>query len=139
MAISNTNANQTHSYTNSGSYDVVLIIIDDQGCEASYMLTVFVNDPEIWIPNVFTPNGDNSNDIFSLPFDAFKSFDLIITNRWGNIVCEKLNHTGMNLWDGNDMGGNKCADGVYFYRITGEMYGGTIVNQHGFVTLVEGQ
>ena len=103
------------------------------------MLTIFVNDPEIWIPNVFTPNGDNSNDIFSLPFDAFKSFDLTITNRWGNIVCEKTNQTGMNLWDGNDMSGNKCSDGVYFYRITGEMYGGTMVNQHGFVTLVEGQ
>ena len=78
-------------------------------------------------------------DIPFLPVRLFKSFDLIITNRWGNIVCEKLNHTGMNLWDGNDMGGNKCADGVYFYRITGEMYGGTMVNQHGFVTLVEAQ
>ena len=139
MAISNTNSNQVHSYSNSGSYDVVLKIIDDQGCEDSYMLTIFVNDPEIWIPNVFTPNGDLSNDIFSLPFDAFKSFDLTITNRWGNIVCEKTNHTGMNLWDGNDMSGNKCSDGVYFYRITGEMYGGTLVNQHGFVTLVQGQ
>ena len=132
-----TNASQFYSFPISGSYNVILSITDSQGCEDDYMITININDPEIWIPNVFTPNGDYSNDQFTLPFEAFKAFNLIITNRWGNIVCKKNNSTGILLWDGYDLGGEKCKEGVYFYQLNGEMLGGTMINQHGFVTLVD--
>ena len=66
-----------HSYAVSGSYDIVLIVTDSEGCQDEHVITLNVNDPEIWLPNVFTPNGDNSNDLFTLPFEAFKYFNIV--------------------------------------------------------------
>lgn len=66
------------------------------------------------MPNVFTPNGDQVNDLFS-----FTKCDNIlkttIYNRWGNEVfkTEKQNH----FWDGRTTSGEECADGTYFYVI----------------------
>ena len=77
--------------------------------------------------------------MFTLPFDAFKDFKIVILNRWGNVIHE-TNRDPANpllLWDGTTNSGAKVHDGVYFYRITGEMLGGTQVDKHGFVTVIE--
>ena len=134
---SGNNASQNQSYSVSGQYPVILAITDAMGCIDTYQVMIHINDPSIWIPNVFTPNGDGVNDSFNLPFDGFKSFNIVIINRWGNVMWDKTDQTGIQLWDGTNNGGDKCTDGVYFYKIYGEMYGGTIVEQHGFVTVIE--
>ena len=46
------------------------------------------------------------------------------------------NQTGLALWDGHTSDGVPCTDGVYFYRLQGEMLGGTQVDQSGFVTVI---
>lgn len=73
--------------------------------------------PEFDFPNVITPNGDLIND--SLDIDQFISgcvtYELIIWNRWGNLIYEQA--TGGTPFHGEDKGGNKIADGVYFYRV----------------------
>jgi len=132
------NSNQSTSYSLGGSYLITLIITDAIGCVDSTTQSIFVKDPEIWVPNVFTPNGDGANDIFNLPFDGFKSYNIIITNRWGNVVWDRNRDaaTPLLLWDGSDNGGNDCTDGVYFYLLTGEMKGGTMVSKNGFVTKI---
>ena len=134
---SGNNASQNQSYPTSGQYPVILTITDAMGCIDSYEVMININDPSIWIPNVFTPNGDGVNDSFNLPFDGFKSFNVVIINRWGNVMWDKTDQTGIQLWDGTNNGGEKCTDGVYFYKVYGEMHGGTIVDQHGFVTVIE--
>lgn len=133
------NASQNQSYSVSGQYPVILTITDAIGCIDTYEVMININDPSIWIPNVFTPNGDGVNDSFDLPFDGFKSFNILIINRWGNVMWDKTDQNGIQLWDGTDNGGEKCTDGIYFYKIYGEMYGGTIVEQHGFVTVIESE
>jgi gliding motility-associated-like protein len=69
---------------------------------------------EIVVPNVITPNSDNVNDIFELPFSHSK---VSILNRWGNLVWE---NTGMQFWNGKSQDGNDVSDGVYFYVIETE-------------------
>jgi gliding motility-associated-like protein len=97
-----------------------------------------VNDPDIWVPNVFTPNNDQTNDFLTLPFPAFKYYNFELYNRWGNSVVLLENQVGtqLQLWNGLDAGGDPYNDGVYFYHLTGEMLGGTIIDKHGFVTLI---
>jgi gliding motility-associated-like protein len=132
------NSNQSTTYPLGGFYDITLIVTDAIGCVDSITQSIFVKDPEIYVPNIFTPNGDGANDIFNLPFDGFKSFQITITNRWGNVVWDRQRDDTkpLLLWDGTDNGGNDCTDGVYFYLLTGEMKGGTMVSKNGFVTKI---
>lgn len=132
------NSNQSTSYALGGYYDITLIVTDAIGCVDSITQSIFVKDPEIYVPNVFTPNGDGANDIFNLPFDGFKTFHITITNRWGNVVWDRDRDDTkpLLLWDGTDNGGSDCTDGVYFYLLNGEMKGGTMVSKNGFVTKI---
>lgn len=73
------------------------------------------NCPDYMLPNVFTPNGDNTNDFFvPFPYKYVESVDIKIYNRWGNLVFET---TDPNIgWDGtNRLTKLNCSDGVYYY------------------------
>lgn len=137
-ALALNNSNQSTTYPLGGYYDITLIVTDAIGCVDSITQSIFVKDPEIYVPNVFTPNGDAANDILNLPFDGFKSFHITISNRWGNVVWDRDRDDAkpLLLWDGTDDGGADCTDGVYFYLLTGEMKGGTMVSKNGFVTKI---
>lgn len=132
------NNTQYYSYPTAGYYTISLTVTDALGCEATYKSTIYIKDPEIWLPNVITANNDGTNENFVLPFDAFKEFTVVILNRWGNVM--RTGHRDPSdptfMWDGTDQTGVQCTDGVYFYRLTGEMLGGTYVDKHGFVTVI---
>jgi gliding motility-associated-like protein len=67
------------------------------------------------LPNIFTPNEDNSNDIFKPTRSSFVvKVDFKVYNRWGVLVFE-TEDPQIN-WDGKLKGSNnKVADGVYYY------------------------
>ena len=129
--------NVEHVYQIAGIYIVTLTVVDNLGCTDIYSLEVPVN-AEVIVPNVFTVNGDGVNEYFSLIYDAFKSFNVSILNRWGNVVYEGKDLTGINLWNGYDKSGKLCTEGVYFYKIDGILYDEEPVSKHGFVTLFTG-
>lgn len=91
--------------------------------------------PLLEIPNVFSPNDDNTNDCF-IPTNIknIAGVEISIINRWGNIVH---NEEGASFsWDGYS-NGTKCTNGVYFYKIKVT----SILNEEyyfqGFLTLIE--
>jgi large repetitive protein len=99
-----------------------LSIRDSLGCERDYVIDLPV-DKNIFIPNIFTPNGDGFNDVFyirNLPAET----SVVITNRWGKEVFHSGNY--QNDWGGTD-------DGVYYYRISasGQVYTGWLEIQRG--------
>jgi len=69
--------------------------------------------PEVYIPNVFTPNGDGVNDFFTIRATE-GAVDLTIFNRWGEEVYFDKNYQGD--WDGTYQG-KPLAEGVYAYRV----------------------
>lgn len=69
------------------------------------------------IPNVFTPNNDGENDFWKYPDATYSDSNIIIVNRWGNVVNQ--GKAGKFSWDGKDQSDNNSTDGVYFYRIEG--------------------
>ena len=84
------------------------------GCEGdtSYHEVIIKDCPylQLFIPNSFTPNGDNHNETFYVhgaDKEEIKSF--IIYNRWGEIVYENNDNTP---WDGKN-----CQIGVYSYSV----------------------
>lgn len=77
--------------------------------------------PVLRMPNVFTPNGDFTNDFFR-PIDVrdISTVEMKIFNRWGILVFEttNLNDFASQGWDGRDQStGRLVAEGVYFYTI----------------------
>lgn len=72
-------------------------------------------DCDIFIPNSFTPNDDDRNDLFAPAFQCdYTYFSLTIFDRWGNTVYTSNNIN--NKWDGK-FKGNPCPDDVYVYRL----------------------
>jgi gliding motility-associated-like protein len=87
------------------------------------------------VPNVFTPNGDGTNDFFKLvEFQGLKNFNIVILNRWGNVMREFSDPDFQ--WDGTDKNGNPVTEGVYFYRVQTETFNGQPLEKHGFVQLI---
>ena len=84
------------------------------------------------VPNVFTPNGDGHNDVFTLNKDSIygmQNFEINIFNRWGKKVYESKDP--YFSWDGNNL-----ADGVYFYYLEGKGVDGKNYKMKGTVTIL---
>ena len=87
---------------------------------------------EVGIPNVFSPNGDNNNDLLFV-LGSIDKLDFQIYNRWGQQVF-KTNDRSVG-WDGTFMG-QPCNPGVFAYRVSGIMPDGSTVEKKGNITLV---
>lgn len=118
----------------------VTINVDPCGCTdpnaVNYNPTATIDDgsciypePIVIVPNVFTPNGDNDNDLFLIDHKFVVEIELVIVNRWGDVMYEG---TGTNpVWDGKD-----AVEGTYFYKYKATGYTGNEVTGHGFVELI---
>ena len=100
---------------------ITLTAISEFGCTDQVQLIIEYDEQEIfYIPNTFTPDGDNFNQMFTpvfySGFDPY-NFEMLIFNRWGEIVFETQNsETG---WDGTyGVNGTKAMDGTYSWKIT---------------------
>ncbi|MBC8265823.1 MAG: gliding motility-associated C-terminal domain-containing protein [Flavobacteriales bacterium] len=99
------------------------------------------NCPEYELPNVFSPNADNVNDLFvPIKNKHIESVDMKIFNRWGKMVFETTD-AEIN-WNGQKRGKKSdCSEGVYFYVCTiNELkLNGIISSQiRGTVSLIRG-
>lgn len=85
------------------------------GGEAAYYYVdnVFLGEctTDFIFPNVFTPNGDGNNDLYTFLTLGVDEFDFRVLNRWGESVYQSSNNIS---WDGTFNGVN-CNDGQYFY------------------------
>jgi gliding motility-associated-like protein len=90
--------------------------------------------PDISVPNVFSPNDDQSNDIFFVTSQNLASLELLIFNRWGNLMATI--NSPLGGWDGKTIGGNEATEGVYFYKYVATGLAGEEITGQGFLTLV---
>jgi len=111
---------------------------DTNGCEAIDTVMIIVNDvicedPYVFVPNAFTPNGDGKNDILYVRGDVLEKIDFAIYDRWGEKLFEtKDKNIG---WDGT-FRGRPCDPGVYVYYLDATCIGGARYLHKGNVTLI---
>jgi len=87
----------------------------------------------VFVPNAFSPNGDEQNDILYVKGLCIKTMDFVIFDRWGNKVFESENiNTG---WDGTYKG-KPMNSGNFVYYITGTLYDGTTFKKQGSIALI---
>ena len=106
----------------------------------SAVVSVFIEDSPLLIdttvsiPNGITPNGDGLNDQFVIDAlvdnpDAYPNNQLIIFNRWGDIVYDAQPY--LNNWDGRNKNGQELPQGTYYYVLrlsveAGEIFKGDV-------------
>ena len=133
--------NPVHTYNDTGIYNVHLYLINSGGCiDSSTMNVCVLPESKIFIPNSFTPDNDNCNDIFYVKaLGLFYEFNITIHERWNNTIifesneitltndlvegssCDNNNHSDfyrMGAWDGNLLNGNKAPFGTYVYEVS---------------------
>ncbi len=123
--------NPVYTYEKSGSYMVRLVslrVTDTLTCADTTYLEdyILVDTSFIAVPNVFTPNGDGTNDLFVVKFWSMQNVKIEIFNRWGKRIhfWESDDVRGFTdtytatVWDGR-LGGRYASPGVYYYVIEG--------------------
>jgi len=123
-----------------GSYSVQITASD--GCVTSK--TADITDqctPYLFVPDVFTPNGNGLNDGFTaVSRYPLESYNMQIYNRWGERIFQS---NDINIgWDGTFKGWDgiykdpRCPEGVYLYVILYKFYYEVAQMKSGTVTLL---
>lgn len=108
--------NFTHTYVDTGTYCITLTVTSPNGCTDTEMHCLHIQ-PEfmIYIPNTFTPNDDKINDIFNISGLGITKMEMIIFDRWGELIYST---TDMTLgWNGILGDGTPAKQDVYVYKI----------------------
>jgi gliding motility-associated-like protein len=89
----------------------------------------------VFIPNAFTPGkgGPFANDDFNVIASGFKTFEIIIFDRWGEILF--TNTDIKNGWDGTYQGLD-CQQDVYANQVTLTSLDDDVYKYNGTVTLL---
>ncbi|MFK8005928.1 MAG: choice-of-anchor L domain-containing protein [Saprospiraceae bacterium] len=122
----------------------IATVTNSEGCSCVAPVEIFGVKQVLFMPNVFTPDGDGLNDYFSPLFKKDGGNEIIgignaeivqftIFNRWGNIVYQ--NDTPATGWDGTKDGKDLPSD-VYVYAITIKYPNGDTETDSQDVTLI---
>lgn len=131
--------NTTALPTKDGYYTV--LATNDRGCFGLDSIFVHViKNYDVFTPNVFSPNGDNINDLFYIngPKSLSKIDLLQIFDRWGNLIYEGKDLIPNNPsvgWNGR-AGGQACNPGVYVYVVKARFLDDYVESISGDLTLL---
>ena len=93
-----------------------IVVENNYGCIGTSEVAIvqFIPRVELFIPNTFTPNGDEHNELFVIKGRFITSFNMTITDRWGEMVykTDKID----KYWDGKYLG-VMAQQGVYSYVV----------------------
>lgn len=113
-----------------------MTVTDSLGCSMTDTVTVFVDIlcGEVFVPNAFSPNGDNQNDILFVRGACIETMEFSVYNRWGEQVFQSTDPTFG--WDGV-WRGVACENAVFHYVLKGTLIDGTEINKKGNVSLIK--
>jgi gliding motility-associated-like protein len=125
--------NPSHVYNQWGFYTVTLIVTNQFGCTDTTVCDIRSNE-DIWVPNVFTPNGDGFNEFFTIYNIGMVEYYVVIYDRWGLKMFETNDQT--QHWDGKTPRGGDAPDGTYYYIVRTKSFTNKDYEFKGFLTLL---
>jgi gliding motility-associated-like protein len=118
-----------------GCFPVSLLVVNAEGCSSSAGVEVCVEDEfALYIPNAFTPNGDDVNDLWGAitTVGRPREFELVVFDRWGGELYRA--NEKQAFWDGSAKG--EVPIGVYPWRLRLRDTAGKVQERTGHVTLL---
>lgn len=124
----------TYTVPDSGWFCAKMNAYNDFGCHDDTTQCILVRqDPFLWIPSGFTPNGDGLNDIFLVTGLEIVSAEMSIFDRWGRLIFfSKDKSIG---WNGKAMD-EDAPEGAYVFKVNAVNKLGEKLTRAGTVTLV---
>ena len=118
FSVANPNQQTTTSMTITNDQDF-LVIVSKGACALPAKVTVKAlefecGDVYVFVPNAFTPNGDNENDVVYVRGQNIEQMTFMIFDRWGELVFESTEQN--SGWDGTFKGELVDPD-VYVYHL----------------------
>jgi len=118
-----------------GTTTYILTVTNAAGCTDTDTITVYVNMEcgDVFVPNIFTPNGDGRNDILFARGNCIKTMTFSVYDRWGEKVFESTD-PGFG-WDGK-LRDKPMDPGIFVYCLKALLFTGDEIVKKGNVTLV---
>ena len=135
----------SHSFSADGIYDVKLTVSNEAGCSKEIIRQITIGDGYLlMVPNVFTPNNDGKNDVFTPKFSGFINISMRIYNAYGNLLHESAESGGDDgtgniikpeiiPWDGSNADLNSK---MYIYQINGVIINGEVIEKTGTIQIL---
>jgi gliding motility-associated-like protein len=92
-----------------------------------------VNEEQIVLPNIFTPNGDRVNDIFEIKMEDKLEFQIVILNQQNQPVFKSTD--AHFQWDGTMLNGQPAPSGTYLYYFSAKDMNGKDVTKSSLLTI----
>lgn len=127
------NGAATASYTAAATAIYTVIVTNQYGCADTSAGYQYYASPNIFVPNVFTPNGDGKNDLLKVYGNQIASVDFQIFNQWGQRIF--ISKDVQQGWNGQ-AGGKPQPVGVYVYVLKATLLDGNIINKKGSINLI---
>jgi gliding motility-associated-like protein len=106
----------SHTYGDTGTFTIKLAVVNGVCSDTTYQKVRVYLPTLLYIPQTFTPNGDDINEVFLPKGDGIVTFEMRIFDRWGNLIffTDDINKG----WDGKANGGSQVAQqDAYVYVI----------------------
>ncbi|MCF8244196.1 MAG: gliding motility-associated C-terminal domain-containing protein [Saprospiraceae bacterium] len=115
-----------------------VLVTDEGDCQAFREVTIVVlnpdcDEPNLFLPNAFTPNNDGENDVLIFRSNIVEVMELAIYNRWGQRVFYSEDQS--IGWDGT-FKGEKLSPDVYGFYLHAKCYNGQDYFKKGNITLL---
>ena len=126
-------------------YESSLIVTDDMGCMDTTKHQVWVREEYyMYIPNAFTPDGNNANDKFCIEYNAIRenTFLFKVYTSLGELIYQTTNPPELNCklvagWDGRHYKTkNELPSDTYVYEIYYQDFEGWKHNEYGSIILI---
>jgi len=128
----------SHTYGAEGVYCITLISSNASCADTTSECITIADEATISTPNIFTPNGDGTNDIFYFTTSSLKELNCVIYDRWGLKIAEWTSlNDAINGWDGRTTSGLVATDGVYYYTMKANTLNNKVIEQTGFIHLLK--
>jgi gliding motility-associated-like protein len=123
-----------HTFDGPGIYKVTLETTTTRGIESRTLEVECLPEPQWFIPTIFTPNGDDRNDLFDILAQTkyVEPVELRIFDSTGHLV---FSQESTGKWDGLTAEGTYAPTGNYLFKLVARNHRHQIVEKSGFIYL----